>query len=361
MDRCSRFLGLHEYEPLLAALTANQNCLERRDVALFALEFALGELWQSWGIEPDAVLGAGVGEYSAAVISEVMSCEDALKLIAERARILRLTPESGALNRMLDTFEAEASTIKFQPPKLSFVSGLSGHTLAEGEIPGTNYWRLHVLQDSHFEEGLQTLRAQGCAQFIGVGTSNPFCEADSTEKLKTTALFLPSLDPDRGSWQTMLTSLGSLYVRGSNVDWKSFDEPYQAAKNRVCLLIHLNANDAGKIRRTHHSFKILENGPILCSANALIPLCRWRNFNPESARERIAILATIGVQGSVVLPAAVYLEMAQAASAEVLGTGASVLSNIAFQEALILPAAGERILQFVSTPASGGNASFPNL
>ena len=74
-------------------------------VALFALQFALGELWQSWGIEPDAVLGAGVGEYSAAVISGVLSCEDALKLIAERARILRLAPEGVELNRMLDAFE----------------------------------------------------------------------------------------------------------------------------------------------------------------------------------------------------------------------------------------------------------------
>ena len=36
MDRCSRFVGLHEYEPLLAALAAEQNCLERRDVAVFA-------------------------------------------------------------------------------------------------------------------------------------------------------------------------------------------------------------------------------------------------------------------------------------------------------------------------------------
>ncbi len=77
MDRCSRFLGSHPDEPLLAALSAGQNNAERRDPALFALEFALAELWRSWGIEPDAVLGAGVGEYAAAVISGVMSCEDA--------------------------------------------------------------------------------------------------------------------------------------------------------------------------------------------------------------------------------------------------------------------------------------------
>jgi len=357
MDRCSRFLGLHQYEPLLAALTAEQNYLERRDVALFALEFALGELWRSWGIEPDAVLGVGVGEYSAAVISDVMSCEDALKLIAERARILRLTPESGALNRMLDKFEAEASTIKFQPPKVSFVSGLSGRTLAEGEIPGTNYWRLHVLQDAQFEEGLQALRAQGCAQFIGVGSSDSFCEVNSAEKSKATASFLPSLDRNLSSWQTMLTSLGSLYVRGSNVDWKSFDEPYQSRKIALptypfererCWENPSNASLFQKSKTRHHDLL----GERVHSA---LPMAQ---FQSRIGTGTVQYLADHKVQGSIVLPAAVYLEMAQAASAEILGTGSSVLSSITFQEALILPATGERILQFVSTPASGGNASF---
>jgi acyl transferase domain-containing protein/acyl-CoA synthetase (AMP-forming)/AMP-acid ligase II/acyl carrier protein len=357
MDRCSRFLGLHQYEPLLAALTVEQNCLERRDVALFALEFALGELWQSWGIQPDAVLGTGVGEYSAAVISEVMSCEDALKLIAERARILRLTPESGELNRMLDKFDAEASSIKFQSPKVSFVSGLSGHTLAEDDIPGANYWRLHVLQHSHLGEGLRTLRVQGCAQFIGVGTSNPFCEEDSAENLKATATFLPSLDPNESGWQTVLTSLGSLYVRGSNVNWKSFDEPYQPRK----IALPSYPFERERCWENLPSAKVFQKSKKRLHEllgermNSALPMAQ---FQSRIGTETLQYLSDHKVQGSVVLPAAVYLEMAQAATAEILGTGPSILSNITFQEALILPAAGERLLQFVSTPASAGNASF---
>ncbi|HEX3371025.1 MAG TPA: beta-ketoacyl synthase N-terminal-like domain-containing protein, partial [Candidatus Acidoferrales bacterium] len=357
MDRCSRFLGLHDSKPLLAELNAGRECLEWPDVALFALQFALGELWKSWGIEPDAVLGAGVGEYSAAVISEVMGCEDALKLIALRARILRSTPESSELNRMLDTFEAEASTIKFQPPKVPFVSGLSGNTLAEAEFPGINYWRLHVLQHAQFEQGLQTLRAQGCAQFIGIGFSNPFCEVESPEKLKTTASFLPSLDQNRGNWQTILTSLGSLYVRGSNVDWESFDEPYQPYKIAVPTYpfererCWENAPNAALFQKSKERRHDLLGERV----NSALPMAQ---FQSTIGTGTLSYLGDHKVQGSIVLPAAVYLEMAQAASAEILGTGFSVLSNITFQEALILPATGERILQFVSTPASGGNASF---
>jgi len=357
MDRCSHFLGLHQYEPLLAALTAEQNCLELRDVALFALEFALGELWRSWGIEPDAVLGAGVGEYAAAVISEVMSCEDALKLIAERASILRLAPDDGELNRMLDEFEATASKINFLPPRVLFISGLSGRTLAEGEIPGPNYWRLHVLQDAHLEDAMETLRGQAYDQFIDVGSSNHFSEMDSLSKSKRSTTFLRSLESHRNSWQTMLMSLASLYVRGATVDWRSFDEPYQPLKIHLptypfererCWENPPNASFQQKSAKRSHAL-------LGERVNSALPMAQ---FQSRIGTGKLRYLGDHKVQGSVVLPAAVYLEMAQAASAEILGAGSSVLSNITFQDALILPATGERILQFVSTPASGGNASF---
>jgi acyl transferase domain-containing protein/acyl-CoA synthetase (AMP-forming)/AMP-acid ligase II/acyl carrier protein len=357
MDRCSHFLGLHQYEPLLAALTAEQGCSERRDVALFALEFALGLLWQSWGIEPDAVLGAGVGEYAAAVISEVVSCEDALKLIVERARILRLAPDDVELNRMLDEFEAVASKIKFQSPKVPFVSGLSGRILADSEVPGAKYWRLHVLQDTHLEDAMETLRTQSYDQFIEVGSSNYFSELDALGNSKTTDTFLPSLESNRNSLQTMLTSLALLYVRGAIVDWKSFDEPYQPLKIALptypfererCWESPPNASFLQKSTKRFHAL-------LGERVNSALPMAQ---FQSRIGTGSLRYLGDHKVQGSVVLPAAVYLEMAQTASSEILGAGSSVLSNITFQEALILPATGERTLQFVSTPASSGNASF---
>lgn len=76
--------------------------------ALFAVEMGLARLWQSWGIEPDVVLGHSVGQYAAACVAGVFSLADGARLIAERGRLFGSLPEGG---RMVAVF-ADAKQVE---------------------------------------------------------------------------------------------------------------------------------------------------------------------------------------------------------------------------------------------------------
>jgi acyl transferase domain-containing protein/NADPH:quinone reductase-like Zn-dependent oxidoreductase/SAM-dependent methyltransferase/acyl carrier protein len=60
--------------------------------AIVATELALAALWQAWGVEPVLLVGHSLGEYAAAAIAGVMTRHDAVRLVAERGRLMAELP-----------------------------------------------------------------------------------------------------------------------------------------------------------------------------------------------------------------------------------------------------------------------------
>jgi len=107
VDRCAVLLEPHLGLDLRTILYPNSGDAEAAteklkqtaltQPALFVVEYALAKLWQSWGVEPAAMIGHSIGEYVAATLAGVFAMEDALGLVAARGRLMQSLPAGSML------------------------------------------------------------------------------------------------------------------------------------------------------------------------------------------------------------------------------------------------------------------------
>lgn len=138
LDRCAGILRDLLDRPLLDILYPTDGADEAihdtgyTQPALFALEWSLAQLWRSWGVEPEVVLGHSVGEYVAACVAGVFSVEDGLRLVAARARLMQALPAGGAMLAVRASEEKVGVYIKEFADKVAVatINGLTDVTIS---------------------------------------------------------------------------------------------------------------------------------------------------------------------------------------------------------------------------------------
>ncbi|GAB1544101.1 hypothetical protein NUACC21_67770 [Scytonema sp. NUACC21] len=139
LEDCNEILLPYLEKPLLKVMypETGENVLLNETVyaqpALFALEYALAQLWKSWGIEPSAVMGHSAGEYAAACVAGVFSLEDGLKLIALRGQLMQSLPQLGEMavvfagkeqvNNVLTQYGSQLAIAAVNGPENTVISG----------------------------------------------------------------------------------------------------------------------------------------------------------------------------------------------------------------------------------------------
>ncbi|HXF18382.1 MAG TPA: acyltransferase domain-containing protein, partial [Burkholderiales bacterium] len=102
--------------------------------ALFAVEHALAELLKSWGITPAAVIGHSLGEITAAFAADVISLEDAMRLVTARGALMHRLPGGGGMAAIFAEESVVRTLINTIAPGLA-VAAMNGplNTVVSGD------------------------------------------------------------------------------------------------------------------------------------------------------------------------------------------------------------------------------------
>ena len=231
LDACVQILGNRLEIPLIDLMFDKKYAHELHQrqnahVALFALDYAVAQLWISLGMKPGFVAGYGVGELVAAVISGVLSLDAGLELVYWRARYLQAVPKAGAgvavsmseadvhsAEDMLHTYREKLDRVEFNTPRFRIVSTLTG-TYDRQQVFDKHYFLKHLVATVRFEDSVDFLVEKAVNIYLEIGPESDLSTSEKTsiEKGKSKALTLPSLR--QTSKTTFWHTLKMLYQAG---------------------------------------------------------------------------------------------------------------------------------------------------
>jgi len=201
---------------------------------MFVVEYALGKLLSSWGIEPTAMVGHSAGEYAVACLAGVLSLRDAVALASLRGRLFETLPEGGMLSVQLPADEALAiagnglSLAAVNAPALCVLSGTTGAIAAAEQAMqarGVDCARVHIRVAAHssmldpllpeFERFCRTISFQRpAAPFVSSVTGTWISDAEATDPsywvrhLRQTVRFADAVQTLLGSGEAAFIEVG---------------------------------------------------------------------------------------------------------------------------------------------------------
>ncbi|GAA0445782.1 type I polyketide synthase [Streptomyces olivaceiscleroticus] len=121
LDACDRLFAPHlgrSVRDLVIGEAADGDTIHRTvhtQPALFSLEYALAQLWLSWGVRPNVLVGHSIGEIAAAAVAGVFSLEDGVALVAARARLMQSVTAPGGMAQVSAAPEDLAPLLEGRP------------------------------------------------------------------------------------------------------------------------------------------------------------------------------------------------------------------------------------------------------
>jgi hybrid polyketide synthase/nonribosomal peptide synthetase FtdB len=345
--------------------------------ANFALQVGLAELWRAQGVEPDCIVGHSTGEIASFYLAGVYSLKDAVTIAIHRSRLQQLTHGMGKMLAVgLPVFEAEtyldsnnsdvsiaavnspnacvmsgnaqaleriavelqkneifnkflhvevpyhspvmnvikAELLQFlaeiqpQPANIPLYSTVIGKRVNGPELDA-NYWWKNVREAVLFAKATQEIIDDGYSNFIEIGPHPVLGAAiiEVAEALQKSVFVTSSQKRKQPEQLYFFDALAALYSRGFDINWQSMYcggvfvkfPAYQWDRDRFWYETrHFNGVRVGKVDHPLLGVRQTE------AANA---------WSTDISLEKYPYLNDHKIQGTCILPAAAYVEMAYGA------------------------------------------------
>ena len=261
------------------------------------------------------------------------------------------------MDGVLDEFEQFANGLTFNKPTIPIISNVTGQ-LYDG-APSAGYWRDHLRGAVRFGDGVQTLADAGANLMVEVGPTASLVGMARRCLTKHEASYIATMRKGTSAAQAAAAASAEFYVAGGQLDWRgvagatpprSAPIPnYPFERSRFWLEGEIGKQHGGATR-THAG-----GHPLIGQRLPTV----WSHATYETVVDsrQPAYLADHQVQGSVVVPAAAFIEQALAAAEATFGAGSHVVDDLSVQQAMFLPDGSQRLLQVAVAPESGGETT----
>ncbi|WP_413760827.1 type I polyketide synthase [Streptomyces sp. MMBL 11-3] len=202
--------GVRPADPVAAELLA------------FAEEYALARTLTAWGVRPASVLGTGVGVFTAAAVAGVFSVRDAIRLVAERTRLLGAAGAEPAADGVA-RFE---ELVREAGPRVP------GIPLVRATAPGD--WSAYLRGEDEWHRALDLVLEDPRSVLVETGAGSALDAALRRPGHTDDHLLVAPLaaESEADGPPALLTALGELWLAGTEVSWA---EVHAARRLRVPL------------------------------------------------------------------------------------------------------------------------------
>jgi acyl transferase domain-containing protein len=373
--------------------------------ALFAFQYGLARVWQSWGIAPHVVAGHSMGELVAAALAGVLGVDDAVRLVAARGRLTGELGDPGGMVAVavseaqalavLRRYEGEVSLAAVNGPTSVVISGRAEaveQAAQEFEGTGVRVKRLNITYGSHspamrrvvpaFYEEAAKIRYAAPQLPIIADMTGEMVEDDGvfnasywSEHLARPVQFLRCLErlgredcdvciemgPRVEDFDALQSALAEAFVGGAAIDWKAVYRgevvgkvslpgyPFERERYWIGDLVEAGSRVLGRQRRREASEEIAAGVRL----DAAVP-----TFELQMDAPLPFALDSYRVGGQVFVPPSAYVAWAVSAFRAIGGAeGASVYVRELRIHAPLRPAAGKTTLQTVLLPGDAEEAA----